>query len=149
MGVKMATFDTSTTEKTSSSRDFTGARDSNLKAWNAIADWWDIKQNESGDDGNDMFTQCLLPEIVSLAEWSPGQSILDLGAGSGIICRLFAREAVKRGVSDYAITGLDFSEPMLDKARQRNEKDGLNVEYGYIDLMDPENMAEYARQHPE
>jgi len=122
--------------------DFTTATADNQRAWDANADWWQHKQSEAGEDGNDMFTECLLPQMQQLAEWREGQTVLDLGAGSGIICRLFARMGAR-------VTGLDFSEPTLEKARKRADHDGLTIDYGFIDLMDPTSMAEYAEDHPE
>jgi 2-polyprenyl-3-methyl-5-hydroxy-6-metoxy-1,4-benzoquinol methylase len=120
--------------------DYTTATDDNRKAWDAIADWWETKQSETGDDGNDMFTQCLLPEVEQLADWQTGQTVLDLGAGSGIICRMFAKKGAK-------VTGLDYSEPMLEKARKRAQRDNHDIEYAYIDLMNIENMTAYADAH--
>jgi 2-polyprenyl-3-methyl-5-hydroxy-6-metoxy-1,4-benzoquinol methylase len=120
--------------------DYTVATDDNRKAWDAIADWWDAKQSETGDDGNDMFTQCLLPEVEQLADYQPGQTVLDLGAGSGIICRMFAKKGAE-------VTGLDYSELMLQKARIRAEKDGHRIVYDYIDLMNIDNMRAYAEKH--
>ncbi|KAK5704094.1 hypothetical protein LTR97_003107 [Elasticomyces elasticus] len=116
--------------------------DSNRKVWDAIADWWERKHSENGSDGTDMFTECLLPQVEDLANWQVGENVLDLGAGSGIICRIFAKKGAR-------VTGLDYSEPMLEKARKRAESDGLNVEYAFIDLMDINNMTEYADKHPE
>ncbi|KAK3646180.1 hypothetical protein LTR22_014392 [Elasticomyces elasticus] len=118
------------------------ATDSNRKVWDAIADWWELKHSESGNDGTDMFTECLLPQVKDLASWKEGETVLDLGAGSGIICRMFAKNGAK-------VTGLDYSQPMLDKARKRAESDGLAVEYDFIDLMDIDNMKDYASKHPE
>jgi len=124
------------------SGDFKAATAENLKAWDTIADWWEHKQSEAGADGNDMFTQCLLPQVEQLADWQEGQTVLDLGAGSGIICRMFAKKGAR-------VTGLDFSRSMLEKARKRAADDGVTVTYDFIDLMDPQNMAEYASKHPE
>lgn len=122
--------------------DFTAATESNKKAWDAIADWWEHKQTDAGADGNDMFTQCLLPQVEDLADWKSGETVLDLGAGSGIICRLFAKKGAK-------VTGLDYSFPMLEKARKRSHSGGQEIDYDYIDLMDLSNMRAYAESHPE
>ncbi|KAK5733833.1 hypothetical protein LTR17_009385 [Elasticomyces elasticus] len=116
--------------------------DDNRKTWDAIADWWELKHSENGSDGTDMFTECLLPQVEDLAGWKEGETVLDLGAGSGIICRMFAKNGAK-------VTGLDYSQPMLEKARKRAESDGLAVEYDFIDLMDIDNMKDYASKHPE
>jgi len=122
----------------------------NLGAWDAIAGFWDESQSPVGadgkpDDGNDMFTQCLLPVVEELVDFKPGQTVLDLGAGSGILPRRFA----KKGAT---VMGLDFSEPMLDIARQRTEAEKKSwkgevpygsVSYGFIDLMSPESMSDF------
>jgi ubiquinone/menaquinone biosynthesis C-methylase UbiE len=87
-----------------------------------------------------MFTQCLLPELDELAAFQPGESVLDLGAGSGIIARRFA----KRGAH---VVGLDFSQAMLDEGRKRHEREKHemtgSIEYDFIDLMDYDGMNEY------
>ena len=64
--------------------------------------------------------------------------MLDLGAGSGIIARLFARKGAH-------VTGLDFSPAMLDKGTERIKSENLegSVKYGFIDLMDLDNMKRY------
>ena len=124
--------------------DLAGFKNDNLKAWDAIAGEWEANQspevNGKAEDGNDMFTQCLLPVVDELAEWNSGESVLDLGAGSGIIARRFA----KRGAN---VTGLDFSQKMMDKGRKRyeQEKDQFDgtITYEFIDLMDFDGMATY------
>ena len=116
----------------------------NKKAWDAIADDWQLNQspevNGKAEDGNDMFTQCLLPVLDELVNWHRGETVLDLGAGSGIIARRFA----KMGAD---VTGLDFSQRMLDKGRERyeREKDQFpgTITYNFIDLMDYTGMCTY------
>ncbi|KAK5115686.1 hypothetical protein LTR62_000775 [Meristemomyces frigidus] len=113
---------------------------SQKEAWGTIAESWETSQSASGQDGNDMFTQCLLPEVDRLAEYTEGKTVLDLGAGSGILCRRFA----KKGAN---VVGLDFSQPMLDKARKRAAADGHTITYDYVDLMDFSNMKQWADTH--
>lgn len=117
----------------------------NLDSWNAMAEHWEIFQspadaNGKAEDGNDMFTQCLLPVVDELVEWEAGQTVLDLGAGSGIIARRFASQGAH-------VIGLDYSEPMLQKGRERSKMEELkgSVTYDFIDLMDYEMMAKYMR----
>lgn len=116
--------------------------DDNRHAWDTIANYWEESQSAewSGkpDDGNDMFQLCLLPVVEELANWQPGQTVLDLGAGSGIIARLFAKKGAR-------VTGLDFSYEMLSKGRESVKAQGFegSIDYGYIDLMDPQSMADY------
>ena len=54
----------------------------------------------------------LLRQIVLLAEPHPGQSVLDLGTGTGNLAQLFAHRKCQLWCTD-------FSEPMLEKARQK------------------------------
>lgn len=55
--------------------------------------------NGQAEDGNDMFTQCLLPVLDELAHCTAGEAVLGLGAGSGIIARRFARKGANVLVS--------------------------------------------------
>ncbi|KAI5356972.1 Putative S-adenosyl-L-methionine-dependent methyltransferase [Septoria linicola] len=122
--------------------DFLQKTKDNLHAWDTIADHWEKSQspevNGKNDDGNDMFTQCLLPVVRELANWQAGETVLDLGAGSGIIARLFAKLGAQ-------VTGLDFSRAMLDIAQKRSVDEGLTdkIVYDFIDLMSTDVMAEY------
>ena len=59
--------------------------------------------------------------LVDLAQKSQPTDILDLATGSGDV--LFA---LRQGLGDEArLTGLDFCEPMLDRARTKRAKKGL------------------------
>lgn len=117
----------------------------NLHSWDAMAEHWEIFQSPSdasgkAEDGNDMFTQCLLPVVDELVEWEEGQTVLDLGAGSGIIARRFASQGAH-------VIGLDYSQPMLEKGRERSKMEKLkgSVTYDFIDLMDFDGMARYMK----
>ncbi|EME76917.1 uncharacterized protein MYCFIDRAFT_147438, partial [Pseudocercospora fijiensis CIRAD86] len=63
---------------------------------------------------------------------------LDLGAGSGIICRRFAKKGAQ-------VVGLDFSEAMLDIGRELSRQQNLDhlVEFGTVDLTDVRNMNSF------
>lgn len=129
----------------------------NLLAWEEMAGNWETNQvtqpNDGGkstkstvqpssdiknDDGNDMFTQCLLPRVEELAEWKEGETVLDLGAGNGILGRMFARKGAD-------VTGLDFSEKMMRRGRERDKREGLErlITYDLCDLMNFEQMRDY------
>jgi len=54
----------------------------------------------------------VLAQAVALAEPRPGLAVLDLGTGTGNLAALFARAGCE-------LWGTDFSEPMLEKARQK------------------------------
>ncbi|KAK4552376.1 hypothetical protein LTR86_010390 [Recurvomyces mirabilis] len=113
--------------------------DNNKKAWDAIAEYWDQAQ---GDYGNDMYTKCLVPQVEILATWSSGKTVLDLGSGSGTVCRKFA----SRGAT---VIGLDVSESLCEIAETRAKKDGHDIEYQVMDLTDFPAMQKWANAHPE
>lgn len=137
-----------------SADDYDGYAQDNLHAWELMAGDWEQHQSHEGADGNDMFNQCLLPVVAELAglpteaeqlsqvasqsQWQPGQTVLDLGAGSGILARMFAKQGAH-------VTGLDFSEKMLDQGRARAKKDNLTglITYDFMDLTDYDMMEKW------
>ncbi|MDQ3003818.1 MAG: class I SAM-dependent methyltransferase [Chloroflexota bacterium] len=67
-----------------------------------------------------------------------GMNILDVGCGAGKLSFLF---------NDYTkgaakITGGDFSEELLDKARAKNKELGANIDFQFLDFNKPFNFAD-------
>lgn len=133
--------------------DYAGYSTDNFQAWEHMAEEWENFQSSEGLDGNDMFNQCLLPVVAELADLpaeegktltqelakcKAGDRVLDLGAGSGILARMFAKYGAH-------VTGLDFSQAMLEMGRKRAAKDKLSgkIEYDFIDLTDYSMMEKY------
>lgn len=54
----------------------------------------------------------VLRRLFTLAEPGPGLRVLDLGTGTGALAKLFASAACD-------VTGIDFAEEMLTRARQQ------------------------------
>ena len=67
---------------------------------------------------------------VDLLKPQPDYKILDVGCGSGKQCFLY--NDYVNGQAD--ITGGDFSEELLDKARAENEKRGTDMEFMFLDF---------------
>jgi len=59
-----------------------------------------------------------------------GMNILDIGCGAGKLCFLF--DDYTKGTAK--ITGGDFSEELLDKARAKNKERGTNIGFQYLDF---------------
>jgi len=59
-----------------------------------------------------------------------GMKILDVGCGAGKLCFLF-NEYTKGGAQ---LTGGDFSEELLDKAREKNKTVGAKVDFQFLDF---------------
>ncbi|HZT86640.1 MAG TPA: class I SAM-dependent methyltransferase [Stellaceae bacterium] len=70
-------------------------------------------------------------EAVRVANDRPGQRILEVGVGTGLSLPHFRR--------DSQVTGIDISEEMLAKARQRVERERLD-HVAALHVMDAENL---------
>lgn len=66
-----------------------------------------------------------------------GMNILDIGCGAGKLCFLF--DDYTKGAAK--ITGGDFSEELLDKARARNSARGNNINFQFLDFNKPFEFA--------
>lgn len=67
-----------------------------------------------------------------------GMKILDVGCGAGKLCFLF-NEYTKGGAQ---ITGGDFSNELLDKAREKNKQVGANIDFQFLDFNKPFNFPD-------
>jgi SAM-dependent methyltransferase len=68
------------------------------------------------------FPARLFDRLNALGIGRPGQTILDLGTGTGSMARGFARQGA-------TVTGLDISEEMLTAARRISAEEGLSITY--------------------
>jgi ubiquinone/menaquinone biosynthesis C-methylase UbiE len=67
-----------------------------------------------------------------------GMNILDVGCGAGKLCFLF--DDYTKGAAK--ITGGDFSEELLNKARAKNAERGSNVDFQFLDFNKPFAFAD-------
>jgi demethylmenaquinone methyltransferase/2-methoxy-6-polyprenyl-1,4-benzoquinol methylase len=69
---------------------------------------------------------------VELSRVQPGSDALDLCTGTGDIA-LALRERIG---PDGRVVGVDFSEPMLERAREKGGERGLGVEFSWADALE-------------
>ena len=67
-----------------------------------------------------------------------GMKILDVGCGAGKLSFLF--DDYTKGQAK--ITGGDFSEELLDKARAKNKERGSNIDFQFLDFNKPFNFGD-------
>lgn len=70
---------------------------------------------------------------LAIAAAAPGESVLDVGCGAGATSLQLARAVGAGG----AVTGVDISEPLLGRARERARALGLPVEFRLADASQP------------
>jgi ubiquinone/menaquinone biosynthesis C-methylase UbiE len=77
--------------------------------WSGVAEWYDRLVGESGSEYHQ---HVVLPGTIKLLDPQPGQRILDVACGQGVLCRMLH----ERGVE---VTGIDAAEPLVRAARER------------------------------
>lgn len=78
-------------------------------AWEAQATWYDRHQGGGGDD---FYQQAILPAVWRRLNVTPGQRVLDIGCGQGVVGRHLAEQQV-------ASLGIDASPSLIDAAARR------------------------------
>ncbi len=76
--------------------------------WNEVAGWYD---GWVGQTGSEHHRHLAIPTILNLLDLQPGQHLLDIGAGSGVLAQ--AIQPI-----DASYTGIDISPKLIRKARQ-------------------------------
>lgn len=87
---------------------------SSPQGWNPLASWYD---GWMGQHGSRHHRQLALPAVLELLDPCPDDSILDVGAGQGVL----APHITARGAR---YTGVEISPRLLDRARQRHGQHG-------------------------
>ena len=100
-------------------------RETSLQTWDQMAPGWEDKREWLLE-----FTGRINDWLLDQAQPQPGQSILDVAAGTGDLG--FA--AAERVGTDGKVLCTDFSPEMVEAARRNGERQGLsNVEYRVLD----------------
>src|SRR5688572_25162258 len=79
--------------------------------WNNVAKWYD---DLVGEGGSEYHREVVLPGVMRLLAPQPGEKILDIACGQGVLARLLH----ERGAS---VTGIDASRALVAAARERSD----------------------------
>ncbi len=89
----------------------------NRDGWDALSDWYDLKQGEVGD----LWHRALIdPVLLKAVGDCRGKHVLDLGCGNGYLSRRLARQGAE-------VTAVDASPKMIKNAKARGR--GSAVRY--------------------
>jgi SAM-dependent methyltransferase len=87
-------------------------------SWDPVACWYD---GWVGKGGSKFHRQFAIPAVMDLLDPQPGEHILDVGAGQGVLAPFIAKAG-----ADY--TGVEISPELLKHARQRHGGQGRFIE---------------------
>lgn len=79
--------------------------------WGQVAKWYD---DLVGEEGSDYHRHVVLPGAVRLLDAKPGQRVLDVACGQGVLCRVLHRSAIEA-------TGVDASKSLIHMAIERSD----------------------------
>jgi ubiquinone/menaquinone biosynthesis C-methylase UbiE len=95
----------------------TGKNSGQFEYWNSVnGQKWTANQ-----EAQDRHLSALSDRLFDHAAIQPGERIVDIGCGTGAT----ALRAARTVGSDGAVLGIDLSNPMLDRARERAKEDGI------------------------
>ncbi|HMD54684.1 MAG TPA: class I SAM-dependent methyltransferase, partial [Phycisphaerae bacterium] len=77
--------------------------------WSHVADWYD---QLIGEQGTSHQQKTIIPGTLRLLDLTPGQKVLDIACGQGVLCRALAQ----KGISSV---GIDLADSLISAARQR------------------------------
>ncbi len=94
--------------------------------WGDVADWYDQLVGESGSE---FHREVVLPGTLRLLAPQPGDHVLDLACGQGVLCRLLAAKGI-------SATGVDAAGELIRSARSRALPDSTPTQFHIGDAHD-------------
>ena len=82
--------------------------------WQNAAQWYD---QLVGDEGSEYHREVVLPGALRLLAPQPGQRMIDIACGQGVLCRLLAEKGIEA-------IGVDAAEALIRAARAREAASG-------------------------
>lgn len=94
--------------------------------WNQKAAFWDQLH---GAEGNRFHRELVEPTVEYLLALQPGERVLDIACGTGVLARRLAAWGAQ-------VTACDFSEGLLERARAHPQAQGQPIAYRVADATD-------------
>lgn len=79
--------------------------------WSRVAQWYD---KLVGGEGSEYQREVVLPGALKMLGAQPGEKVLDVACGQGVLCRLLHASGVHA-------TGVDAADPLIKLARERSD----------------------------
>lgn len=98
--------------------------------WESKASYWDERM---GDGGNEFQSTLVDPSAERLLEIQPGELVLDVACGSGIMSRRLASIGAR-------VVGIDFSETFIELAARRSGELAERIDYRVVDCTNSEQL---------
>lgn len=98
--------------------------------WNTNAEYWDEKY---GAEGNLFHRVLTAPATERLLEIKPGELVLDVACGNGVVSRRLAQLGAR-------VVAFDFSEAFLERAKARSADYADRIEFRVMDATDEEQL---------
>lgn len=105
--------------------------DEGRQLWDQKAQFWDELH---GDEGNLFHRQLIGPAVERLLHLRPGERVLDVACGSGVMARRLALLGAR-------VTATDYSPALLERARSRGQAGGEPILYRLADATDEAALA--------
>ena len=109
----------------------TQLNDQGRQMWDQKARFWDKLH---GERGNLFHRRLVEPALLSLLKPQPGERMLDVACGNGVVARRLAADGVR-------VTAIDFSAPMIELAQERGSP-GAVIDYRVGDATDESGLLE-------
>ena len=106
--------------------------DEGRELWNRKARFWDELH---GDFGNVFHRRLIEPTVLQLLMLQPGEAVLDIGCGNGALARRMAECGGR-------VSAFDFSEELIQLAKQRGGSNAAGIDYRIIDATDEAAMLQ-------
>lgn len=79
--------------------------------WGGVAEWYD---QLVGEEGSEFHREVIFPGVLKLLGLQPGQEVVDVACGQGVLCRLLHQRGFKP-------TGVDAAAELVKLARERSD----------------------------